>query len=108
MEELVGIFLYGREVGLTVMRSVFDGGEGETREGRDERSRERGVLEPLEAGDEIGEVGGELCSSFMFIDAACPTLLKGKGRRCRLKDYSLDCEVRETYAVSRWRSILIR
>lgn len=56
------------------MRSVFDGGEGVTREGRDERSRESGVLEPLEAGDEVGEVGGELCSFFMLSDAACPTL----------------------------------
>ena len=48
----------------TVMRRVFDGGEGVTKGGRAERSRESGVWVPLDMKVEVGlpdgETGGEL------------------------------------------------
>lgn len=50
--------------GLTVMRSVFDGGEGVINGGRADRSSESGVWVPfvtdVDIGLEDGEVGGEV------------------------------------------------
>lgn len=49
----------------TVMRSVFDGGEGVINGGRAERSRESGVWVPLDIAVDVGlpdgEAGGDLC-----------------------------------------------
>ena len=46
------------------MRRVFDGGEGVTKGGRAEKSRESGVCVPLDMKVEVGlpdgETGGEL------------------------------------------------
>ena len=54
----------GRGDKHTVMRRVFDGGEGVTKGGRAERSRESGVWVPLDMKVEVGlpdgETGGEL------------------------------------------------
>lgn len=47
---------------LTVMRRVFDGGEGLIKGGTAERSRDSGVLVPRDPGLEGDEFGGELVS----------------------------------------------
>lgn len=53
----------GANLVLTVIRRVFDGGEGVTSGGRSERSSDSGVLRPfderLEERDRVGEDGSE-------------------------------------------------
>ncbi len=47
---------------LTVMRRVFDGGDGLIKGGIDERSSDSGVCVPFDAGLEDCETGGESLS----------------------------------------------
>ena len=49
------------------MRRVFDGGEGATKGGIDERSRESGVWLPFEEAGLDGETGGESFSVAIFV-----------------------------------------
>ena len=65
--------IWSREVGLKmegsrrlVIRRVFEGGEGDMRRGRAERSSERGVRVPLDSGLDFGDDGGETCESVMI------------------------------------------
>ena len=66
--------IWRREVGWKiegsrrlVIRSVFEGGEGIIRGGTSERSRERGVRVPFDAGLESGDDGGDWCRSVMMM-----------------------------------------
>ena len=65
---------------LTVMRRVFEGGEGDDRAGRSERSRERvgewRRLVPLEEDEEVRERGGVETSAAMLCVFCMLVLLK--------------------------------
>lgn len=58
-----------REIKRTVMRRVFDGGDGLIKGGIDERSRDSGVCVPLDAGLEDCETGGEVLPFDMIVAA---------------------------------------
>lgn len=56
----------GKRPRLTVIRRVFDGGEGEIRGGRVERSRERGLSVASLSGVDAAENGGDALGFDMF------------------------------------------
>ena len=59
------------------MSSVFEGGEGVTKGGREDRSRESGVPGPLEGfdmpfevGDAVGDAGGVIVEAAVMISSS--------------------------------------
>lgn len=64
----LGFVKAGRRAKPTVMRSVFDGGEGVTNGGRAERSRESGVWEPSDSEVDVGLADGEAGGDLSWAD----------------------------------------
>lgn len=104
-EELVRVYVWGEGAELTVIKRVFEGGDGEIRDGSAERSRERGVPVDSVSGVDAAEDGGDALGSDIPARRT-----SGQGRCWKrnlvvsLKDWETDSKCKGGRKSSRWRS----